>query len=162
MNRRLGPLQLEEVREVDPDGRIVVHHRTIDTLGAMLRLGTIDQAMHDAGRDFQAAFIVASLDPLRACRSCGCPATGREPDLSERQLDARRRVHEALQALGGISSPAGSCVWHVLGCSGASGSGRCGKAGVAGHSTCSRRRVSRWPRWTCSRGTSATAAGTAA
>jgi hypothetical protein len=24
-------------------------------------------------------------------------------------------VHEAAQALGGISSPAGSCVWHVVG-----------------------------------------------
>jgi hypothetical protein len=47
-------------------------------------------------------------------RSCGCRAPG-EPELSERQLDARRRVHKALQALGGISSPAGSCVWHVIG-----------------------------------------------
>jgi hypothetical protein len=43
------------------------------------------------------------------------PGTGREPDLSERQLHARRRVHDALQALRGISSPAGSCVWHVVG-----------------------------------------------
>jgi hypothetical protein len=43
------------------------------------------------------------------------PGTGREPDLSERQLDARRRVHKSLEALGGISSPAGSCVWHVVG-----------------------------------------------
>ena len=29
----------------------MVHHRTVDTLGKMLRAGTIDQAMHDAGRD---------------------------------------------------------------------------------------------------------------
>ena len=43
------------------------------------------------------------------------PGTGREPDLSERQLDARRRVHEVMAALGRISSPAGSCVWHVVG-----------------------------------------------
>ena len=43
------------------------------------------------------------------------PGTGREPDLSERQLDARRRVHRAMEALGGMSSPAGSCVWHVVG-----------------------------------------------
>jgi hypothetical protein len=42
--------ELEEVREVDPDGRIVVHHRLVDTLGRMLKSGTIDQAMHDAGR----------------------------------------------------------------------------------------------------------------
>jgi hypothetical protein len=43
------------------------------------------------------------------------PGTGREPDLNERQLHGRRRVHEAMRALGGISSPAGSCVWHVVG-----------------------------------------------
>jgi Domain of unknown function (DUF6456) len=81
----------------------------------MLKSGTIDQAMHDAARDFQAAFIVANLDPIRAIPILRVPGTGREPELNERQLDARRRVHHALQALGGISSPAGSCVWHVVG-----------------------------------------------
>jgi hypothetical protein len=43
------------------------------------------------------------------------PGTGRERELKERQLHGRRRVHEAMAALGGISSPAGSCVWHVVG-----------------------------------------------
>jgi hypothetical protein len=107
--------QLEEVREKDPDGRIVVHRRTVDTLGKMLKSGTIDQAMHDAAKDFQAAFIIAQLDPLRALPILQVPGTGREPELNERQLDSRRRVHEALRALGGLSSPAGSCVWHVVG-----------------------------------------------
>jgi hypothetical protein len=107
--------QLEEVREKDPDGRIVVHHRTVDTLGKMLRSATISQEMHDAARDFQAAFIVAQLDPLRAIPILRVPGSGREPELGPRQLHARRRVHEAMQALGGICSPAGSCVWHVVG-----------------------------------------------
>ena len=120
MSRRVKPDQvrsreLEEVREKDPDGRIVYHHRTVDTLGKMLRAGTIDQAMHDAAKDFQAAFIIAQLDPLRALPILRVPCTGREPDLSERQLHARCRVHQAMAALGGISSPAGSCVWHVVG-----------------------------------------------
>jgi hypothetical protein len=87
----------------------------VDTLGKMLRAGTITQEMHDAARDFLAAFIIAQLDPLRALPVLRVPGTGREPDLSERQLHARRRVHEAMAALGGISSPAGSCVWHVVG-----------------------------------------------
>ena len=120
MSRRLKPhrvrdRELEEVREKDPDGRIVYHHRTVDTVGKMLRAGTITQEMYDAAKDLEAAFIVANLDPLRALPILRVPGNGREPDLSERQLDARRRVHQAMQALGGISSPAGSCVWHVVG-----------------------------------------------
>jgi hypothetical protein len=120
MSRRIKPhkvrdRELEEVREKDPDGRIVYHHRTVDTLGKMLKAGTITQEMHDAAKDFEAAFIVANLDPLRALPVLRVPGTGREPDLNERQLHARRRVHKAMQALGGISSPAGSCVWHVVG-----------------------------------------------
>jgi hypothetical protein len=113
--KRVPQRELEEVRERDPDGRIVCHHRTVDTLSKMLRSGTITQEMHDTAKDLQATFIVANLDPLRALPILRVPGTGREPDLTERQLDARRRVHEAMQALGGISSPAGSCVWHVVG-----------------------------------------------
>jgi hypothetical protein len=112
---RVRGRQLEEVREKDPEGHIVYHHRTVDTLGKMLRSGTISPEMHDAAKDFEAAFIVANLDPLRALPILRVPGNGREPELNERQLDARRRVHKALQALGGLSSPAGSCVWHVVG-----------------------------------------------
>jgi len=107
--------ELEEVREKDPDGRVVYHHRTVDPLGKMLRAGTITPEMHDAAKDFQAVFIVANLDPLRALPILRVPGTGREPEPNVRQLHARDRVHRALQGLGGLSSPAGSCVWHVVG-----------------------------------------------
>ena len=73
----------EEVRGRDPDGRIVLHHRTVDTLGKLLRAGAITPHMHHAARDFQAAFIVANLDALRALSVARVPGTGREPDLSE-------------------------------------------------------------------------------
>jgi hypothetical protein len=120
MSRRIKPhkvrgRELQEVREKDPDGHIVYHHRTVDTLGKTLRAGTITPEMYDAAKDFEAAFIVANLDPLRALPVLRVPGTGREPELNERQLHARRRVHQAMAALGGISSPAGSCVWHVVG-----------------------------------------------
>jgi hypothetical protein len=85
-------------------------------LGKMLRAGTISQEMHDAARAFQTSFAIANLDPIRTTPFLRVPGAGGEPDLNERQLDARRRVHAALQALGGINSPAGSCLWHVAGC----------------------------------------------
>jgi hypothetical protein len=106
---------VEEEYGADPDGRPVLRHRVVDTLARMLKAGTITQEMHDAARDFQASFIVANLNPIRALPILRVPGNGREPDLNERQLDARRRVHETLQALGGLSSPAGSCIWHVVG-----------------------------------------------
>jgi hypothetical protein len=80
--------QLEEVREKDPDGRIVVHHRTVDTLGRMLKAGTISPEMHDAAKDFQATFIVANLDPIRALPILRVPGTGRDTDLTVQRQSA--------------------------------------------------------------------------
>ena len=106
---------LEPVYEADPDGRPVVHHRTVDTLGIMLRAGTITKDMHDAARDFQAQFTIACYDALVCMRFRRDPSRGNRAELTETQLDARRRVRGALDALGGLGSPAGSCVWHVVG-----------------------------------------------
>jgi hypothetical protein len=106
---------LEPVYEADPDGRPVVHHRTVDTLGIMLRAGTISKDMHDAARDFQAQFTIARFDVVRCMPLVRLPGGGGAADLTDAQVDARRRVGGALDALGGLGSPAGSCVWHVVG-----------------------------------------------
>ena len=98
-----------------PDGRPVVHHRTVDTLGIMLRAGTISQGMHDAARDFQAQFTLARYDAIRCMPLMRLPGGGEPGDLTDVQVDARRRVGSALYALGGLGRPAGSCVWHVVG-----------------------------------------------
>jgi len=44
------------------------------------------------------------------------PHGGRGLEPGEVQAEARKRVWRALQAVGGIASPAGSCLWHVAGC----------------------------------------------
>ena len=52
---------------------------------------------------------------LRAVPILRVPGSSREPEPKERQLDARRRMHHSLKVLGGLSGPAGSCLWHVVG-----------------------------------------------
>jgi len=81
----------------------------------MLRAGTITKDMHDAAHDFQAAFTIARFDTVRCTPLVRISASSGEFQFSEAQLDARRRVGDALDALGGLGSPAGSCVWHVVG-----------------------------------------------
>ena len=105
-----------EVVEVDPDGVRVVHHRVVDTLGRMFEAGTIDAGMLSAARDFQAAFTVASFDrmPSASLVLVHAPGVG-VGAMTDHQIGAREHVFRALEALGGMGSPAGSCVWHVVG-----------------------------------------------
>jgi hypothetical protein len=90
--------------------------RAVDTLATMLRRQTISPAMHQAGEDFRALFHLARLEPLRAANLARVPHAKMSDALGLRQAEAREKVWRALQALGGIASPAGSCVWHVVGC----------------------------------------------
>ena len=110
-----SPLLLEQVRETDPDGRIVVHHRVVDTLGRMLKAGTITEPMVEAGRKFGRQFTLAQLDPLRAPDIGRIPGNGREADPGDTSLAAREQVQRALRALGGHDTALGSVAWHVLG-----------------------------------------------
>jgi hypothetical protein len=105
----------EPIRDTDPEtGSPVQHRRAVDTLGQMLANGTITPQMHEAGCIFRTLFRSAALDGIatsQLIRLAG--ATG--DAMSSRQIDARRRVADALDALGGHNSPAGSCVWFVVG-----------------------------------------------
>lgn len=101
----------------DEAGNPSLPYRSVDTLARMLRQGSVTPAMCQAADDFRAQFARASLDPLGAPDLRRPPrATGHGLELSEQQVEARRRVWRALTAVGGIASPAGSCIWHVLGC----------------------------------------------
>ena len=111
-----SPLLLEEVQEVDPEGRKVTLHRVVDTIGTMQRAGTITEPMAEAGRKFGRQFIVAQLDPLRAPDIARIPGNGREADPGDIGIAAREQVHRALRALGGPGAALGSVAWHVLGC----------------------------------------------
>ena len=134
--------ELEEVREKDPDGRIVYHHRTVDTLGKMLRAGTINQAMHDAAKDFQAAFIIANLDPLRALPILRVPGTGREPELTSGSSMRGARCTLRWRRWAESAARQARACGMLSACSGASASGRCARAGADSRYGRSRRRGS--------------------
>jgi hypothetical protein len=105
----------EPIREADPEtGTPVQHRRAVDTLGKMLANGTITPQMHEAGCIFRTLFRSAALDGIATSQLIRL-ASATTDATSSRQIDARKRVAEALDALGGYDSPAGSCVWFVVG-----------------------------------------------
>jgi hypothetical protein len=103
----------------DEMGRPGRPYRAADTLAVMERRGSITAGMRQAGEDFRTSFAVARLDPLRAADWSRLRTGGRqrrgadEPGL--RVEAAREAVWRAILAVGGIASPAGSCLWHVVG-----------------------------------------------
>lgn len=103
------------VREANPEtGSPVEHRRAVDTLGQMLANGTITPQMHEAGQIFRALFRSAALDRIATSQLIRL-AGATNDDMPNRQIDARRRIANAIDALGGHDSPAGSCVWFVVG-----------------------------------------------
>jgi hypothetical protein len=106
----------EAVRSADPEtGTPVAHRYAMDTLGVMLGNGTITSEMRDAGEMFRKQFRCAALDTLRAMPLIRIPGGRAGDTTTEQQFQARERVASAIDALGGPSSPAGACVWHVVG-----------------------------------------------
>jgi hypothetical protein len=110
-----GPVERLPQPIADEAGRPARPYRAVDTLTAMLRKRTITPAMHQAGEDFHALFMTAQLETLRAADLHRLPDGMRELNITLRQAEARKQIWHILKTLGGVSSPAGSCVWHVVG-----------------------------------------------
>ena len=104
------------VREEDDDQKPVDHYRTVDTLALMLRNGSITGSMHDAGQQFSQDFARAFGSGIASPKLDGLPG-GTAPGqmMVEKNAGAARSVREALDAVGGSSSPAGSALWYVAG-----------------------------------------------
>jgi hypothetical protein len=102
--------------DADPDTGVVVgHHRAVDTLGMMLRNGTISQELYDTGVLFRALFRKAAIDRMMTTAFLRLPGQ-RVDHLSETSVHARIKVANAMDVLGGHDTAVGSCAWHVLGC----------------------------------------------
>ena len=104
------------VREEDDDLKPAEHYRTVDTLALMLRNRTITGTMHDAGQQFSQDFARAFGSGVASPKLDGMPG-GTAPGemMVERNAGAARAVRQALDAVGGNGSPAGSALWFVAG-----------------------------------------------
>ena len=104
----------------DADGDIGRPWQSLDTLAAMAYRGSITAAMRTAGERFHDTFRRAGLDGLYAGDPCRVPvqlsAGSRVWNHTGGSEPARLQVMTALDALGGVQSPGGSCAWYVLGC----------------------------------------------
>jgi hypothetical protein len=103
------------IREADPEtGTPIMQRKIVDTLSQMLAHGNISREMHEAGCIFRTLFRSAALDSIATSQFIRVAASSGDW-LSVSQLDARRRVLNALDVLGGTDSPSGSIAWHVVG-----------------------------------------------
>jgi hypothetical protein len=118
--RSRGIVERVERSIADESGRPSRPYRAVDTLATMERRGSITAGMRQAGEDFRTRFAIAQLDPLRAPdlsrpRESGPSRFAAAGGPSSRIEGARAEVWRAILAAGGIASPAGSCLWHVVG-----------------------------------------------
>ena len=104
------------VREEDDDQKPADHFRTVDTLALMLRNRTITEAMHDAGQQFSQDFARAFGSGVASPKLDGLPGSTAPGEMMvEKNAGAARAVRQALDAVGGSGSPAGSALWFVAG-----------------------------------------------
>ena len=91
-----------------------VGYRAKSSVERLYENGQIDSAAYDAGQQFHAAFVHGHLVGIKAfdpSKPLG-PGGGVYGFNAER---ARSKVWNALQALGGLTSPAGTIAWQVIG-----------------------------------------------
>ncbi|MBF0131044.1 MAG: hypothetical protein HQL75_00445 [Magnetococcales bacterium] len=95
------------------DGQIKQKRRIQDVLEILYRKGKINHAQYNAGRQFQDHFTIAMLDQISAVDLNRAP-TGHERNWDLVEM-AQKHVSRTMDYLGGVDSPAGHAVWHILG-----------------------------------------------
>lgn len=99
----------------DTKGRVGAPLRQRRTpIDVMRAKGTITEAQHAAGRQFELLFALARFEALRACDLIS-PMGGAWRDPSPGMLDARDQVWAVLAKLGGLDWIITEAAWQVIG-----------------------------------------------
>lgn len=110
-----GPVSLSPEQIVDAAGSIGRPYIASDILARFERSGRITREMRTAGEDFRNNFDRAHLEGLRCSQVEHIPGVRFAKNEAARILQAKRAVWAAIDAVGGIVSPGGSCLWNVIG-----------------------------------------------
>jgi hypothetical protein len=114
--RQHSRITRDRLQIADTAGRIGVPWRAEGLLAKLERNGSITAAQRAAGEQFHALFRAAASDPLKATDPSRTHVSGaRALPQQLGSLWAKTSLDRAIDALGGLASPAGSCAWHVLG-----------------------------------------------
>jgi hypothetical protein len=106
----------DRLQIADTAGRIGVPWRAEGLLAKLERNGSITAAQRAAGEQFHTLFRAAAADPLKATDPSRTHVSGARPMPQPMgSLWAKTSLDRAIDALGGLASPAGACAWHVLG-----------------------------------------------
>jgi len=112
---RLTQTPIAIVAERDPDGWPVTHCRSVDTVGRLIRAGLADIDHGEVADRFRRDFHRARFEPLAAADLRRQRGAGGHEEILDDVEDARQRIWEALNHLGGLTAPAGSIMWNVIG-----------------------------------------------
>jgi hypothetical protein len=101
----------------DSDGGIAVPFERLSTLRLLEARGVISAIEARAGERFNFLFQRGNLDGLRAADMSREPVSGGRMagDLPPSAERSRKRIADAMAALGGHGSLAASVIWHVVG-----------------------------------------------
>ena len=101
----------------DDVGDPVRHYRAVDTLGRLLKAGSISPTLHAAGEHFAQDFLAAFRDSVKTAR-LEVGTSGLQPpglERLERNAYAVSRVDQTMAAVGGLGSPGAAALWYVCG-----------------------------------------------
>lgn len=116
LERRAHDMVERSAQQVaDVDGAVGDPWQAQSRLGKLEARGSITAPQRQAGEHFARLFALAALDPIQAADMGRISGAGSRM-IHRGSIRARRQVNEALDALGGLSAPLGSCAWFVLGC----------------------------------------------
>ena len=99
----------------DDDGNVSMPAIRVSVLARLQHRGAISAGEAAAGETFHRLFRIATLDPLKAADMARTPGGKSAGDLPPSAEQCRRRVADAMAALGGAGSPAASAIWHICG-----------------------------------------------